>query len=674
MEKKRGDWFGKCMRQVHMDFHMPDFPNEAINSFNAEEFVKHLVHGKINMVALFAKCHFGMGFYNTKVGTKHPGLPNDFLGEATAECQKNGIKTLAYYSLTVDKYAYDNYPHWREVPKDDGEPVPVAGPWAMVCVNTPYAEELVLPQIEEILRDYKDIDGLWIDIPGGRPCFCEYCKEKYRILYGKELTENTPADEIRAFNMQATTKVLKEMKLLRDKYNPEAILLTNESWGIHTPRDMSVENDVGCWESQPHTNYLSHSFVARHVRTLPVPVQVMSVRFYQGWGDLTLKSAAQMTTEFASMIGNGTMAVSGDQVQVNGTLQPAVYDMFNYSFGFVEEREELLLECKSVKDTALVVPVKSSWHDCQHAKGDSQLGAHKALVESQVQFDVLSSLDLIAQADDYNTIVLTEPNEYSEEVIAKLAEWVEQGGTLVACGGSLLKDGKFALEEIFGFEYLEPAVFAASYFLPKEELRGGADDLPMQLRARSHKVIPTTASSLADFYYPEVEQTPVYSFRSFRSAPPQIKPSMFPFTTINEYGKGRAVYMAGSIFEAYWQSNHHWLRQAIDGLFQYLKPQPLFRLDAPPILEGNLMEHEGGDLLLNVIHYQVGHQACKDAIPAIEKVHPIKDVPCRVKASNVSKISLEPTGEEISFEQDGDFVSFVIPEIKYLGMIRISTK
>jgi len=48
---------------------------------------------------------------------------------------------------------------------------------------------------------------------------------------------------------------------------------------------------------------------ARTVRNDLMDVQVMSVRFYQGWGDLTLKPAAQMTTEFAAMIGNGAAAV-----------------------------------------------------------------------------------------------------------------------------------------------------------------------------------------------------------------------------------------------------------------------------------------------------------------------------------------------------------------------------
>jgi hypothetical protein len=55
------------MREVHMDFHMPEFPRDAIVNFDATAFVDHLERGRVNMVALFAKCHFGNSFYNTRV-------------------------------------------------------------------------------------------------------------------------------------------------------------------------------------------------------------------------------------------------------------------------------------------------------------------------------------------------------------------------------------------------------------------------------------------------------------------------------------------------------------------------------------------------------------------------------------------------------------------------------
>ena len=58
----RCPWFADHQRQVHMDFHMPEFPVRAIENFDATSFVDHLERGRINMVALFAKGHFGNCF------------------------------------------------------------------------------------------------------------------------------------------------------------------------------------------------------------------------------------------------------------------------------------------------------------------------------------------------------------------------------------------------------------------------------------------------------------------------------------------------------------------------------------------------------------------------------------------------------------------------------------
>jgi hypothetical protein len=300
------------------------------------------------------------------------------------------------------------------------------------------------------------------------------------------------------------------------------------------------------------------------------------------------------------------------------------------------------------------------------------LGAHKAMLESQVQFDILNSLDL-HRLDDYGTVVLTEPYDFAPEVMPRLRSWVEEGGTLVAVGNSLVENGQFHLADVFGVDWIEPCVFSVSHFRPRAEVRGQTSDLPLQMRGRSQKVVPTEARVLADLIYPEIESVPERAFRNQNCAPPSAAPSGYPFATVNSHGKGRAVYIAGSIFEVYRNTNHHWLRQFIDGVFGYLSPTPLYRIEAPPIVEANLMRHRSGDLLLNLIHYQVGHQASKDAIPAIERVHPLRDITCRVKAAGVRSVVMEPTGASVPFEMDGQSVVFTVPELKYLAIARIAT-
>ncbi len=667
----RCDWFRKHTRQVHMDFHMPEFPPEAITSFRADEFVAHLLHGRVNMVALFAKCHFGNSFYHTRVGHKHSGLPNDFLMEAAVACREAGIRTLAYYSLCCDIRVCGEHDHWRAT-EEDGTPTPTHGSWGPVCINTPYREELVLPQLQEIAQSYP-VDGFFIDIPMVAKCYCRYCRQKFEAMYGYELTPQLPENERQGFLYNSTGRLLRELRAICEDHNPELVIVTNRSGRIDAPLSFRELNDCGVWESQPQSNYLSHSFAARTVRTYDYPVQVMSVRFYQGWGDLTLKPAAQMTTEFAAMIGNGCVASSGDQVNVDGTLQPAVYDMFDRAFGFVQEREQILAGAETVCHTALLAPVPRPDYPAPEALGPAMQGAHKALVESHVQFDILPSLDLDKLAD-YRYVVLSGSPEYALEVYPAVRDWVSAGGTLVACGTSLLRGHHcLELEDVLGIEFLEPSVFSVSHFRPRPEVRGEADDLPLQCRGRSLKAIPHGAQVLADYIYPQIETTKDYAFRH-TCPPPSLHPSPYPFATINDFGDGRGVYIAGSIFQIYWETNHHWLRQFVSGLWNYVDPEPPYRVDASGIIESNLMRLSDGDLLLNLIHYQVGHQGAASAIPSIERVHPLRGLECQVKAPGATAVILEPQGEATPFEMDGDYATFIVPEIEYLGMVRVVSR
>ena len=659
------------MRAVHMDFHMPEFPADAITNFNAKEFADHLERGKVNMVALFSKCHFGNSFYNTRVGHKHSGLPQDFLMEAATECRRRGMFVYAYYSLCTDIKAYREHENWRWLGRD-GNPSGINGPWGRLCLNSPYKDELVVPQLTEVIRDYP-VNALWLDIPlpsNLDGCFCPYCRAKHQTLYGRALDGSASVDDAISWNFKAMVDLIRELKHIIKLHGKDILICSNQSGHLDSPMSFLEANDILCWESQPRSNYLSHSFSARYVRTLDRPTQVMSVRFYQGWGDLTLKPAAQMTSEFAAMIGNGIAATSGDQVNVDGTLQPAVYDMFAESFGFVAEREGLLRKAHTVKDACILAPVPEHDKVARQAVGSSVKGAHKAMIESHIQFDILNSQH-IAKINEYRTIVLPEPSSYADSVFPALEEWVKAGGTLIACGSALVRDGRFALEQVFGLEYVEPSVFSVSHFRPHAEVRGETYDLLLQCRATTQKVIATTAEIVADYVYPQGESIPERAFRNPLAAPPLNDLSPYPFATVNKYGKGTAVFIAGSVFRAYWEFNHHWLRQFFHGVYQYVTPDPLYRLDVPCTIEANLMKTLDGNLLLNLIDYQVGHQGDKDAIPSIERVFPHYNAVCKVRSNRVKEIVLEPEGAKLEFTEDSGYVAFTIPQLQHMAMVRI---
>lgn len=173
------------MRQVHVDFHMPEFPKEAIKNFNAQDFVAQLVKAKVNLAAVFCKCHFGNSFYDTKIGHKHAGLKEDFFGEILEEAHKYDIKVLAYYSLGTDEYAVKHNPDWYQVDENGKVRDGNGTVWHRPCMNSPYREELVIPQIKEI-TGHDDIDGLFkiLNSSEDRSPHCLDCEQHIQSLLG----------------------------------------------------------------------------------------------------------------------------------------------------------------------------------------------------------------------------------------------------------------------------------------------------------------------------------------------------------------------------------------------------------------------------------------------------------------------------------------------------------
>ena len=72
------------IRRLHPDFHIPDYVTNVASEFDGDEFAESLVEAHIDSVVIFAKCMYGLGYWNTTVGKRHPGLGEaDFFGEAT---------------------------------------------------------------------------------------------------------------------------------------------------------------------------------------------------------------------------------------------------------------------------------------------------------------------------------------------------------------------------------------------------------------------------------------------------------------------------------------------------------------------------------------------------------------------------------------------------------------
>ncbi|MFD0680270.1 MULTISPECIES: family 10 glycosylhydrolase [unclassified Paenibacillus] len=668
----KDNWFSSHIRQVHVDFHMPEFPYDAIKDFNAETFVAEFVRAKVNVIGIFTKCHFGNAFYDNQVGHKHRGLAQDFFGEVLEEAHKHNIKVIAYYSLGTDAYAVEHNPDWYQIDKDGNKRGGKGTVWELPCINSPYREELVIPQLKEITEKYP-MDGYLIDIPylWDHHCFCRYCQKKFSEEYSMELTPELLASNpklVNGFAKQSAARCMQEIYDVVKAIRPEVLVNCNGAWKMGEPAEINATSDYGLWESQPASGtFLCHSIRARFVRSLPVPVQIMTVRFTEGWGLMSCKTAEQLKYEFATIMANGGVINIGDQVLPSGKLQSGVYDIIGDAFSFIEEREQLCIGSTATKHIALIGSYTENWY---FEQGDSAtLGAAKMLIEGHHQFDIFFNDDF-PNLSAYKVVVLPETVRLNQQSTERLAEFVRRGGLLLAAGEASLNQGggggrtNFLLAEVLGVDYLDRTPYPFAYMTENTELWEGTAAIPQLVEGPFLKVKSSTSEALSYIQWPLTVPAPQRAFR--HPIPPAGRISDFPAITANRFGLGDALYISGPIFSTYWDNNHFWLRRIVNNLLnKYDRDRP-FTVEAPPTVEANLMEKDGVRYL-HLINFHNGHSGSRKQsfYDPIESITPVHDVKVMFHDTAIKEVIQWPEGAvlDLSLDSKGNGIQIIVPKL-----------
>jgi len=96
----------------------------------------------------------------------------------------------------------------------------------MICLNSPYTEQVVLPQLKELTENY-NMDAFWLDIVFPSPCHCQWCKAKYQQQYKRPLPEDDAA--LRGFVLQTLTEFLQKSYGLIKSIQPDVLVSYNNA-------------------------------------------------------------------------------------------------------------------------------------------------------------------------------------------------------------------------------------------------------------------------------------------------------------------------------------------------------------------------------------------------------------------------------------------------------------
>ncbi len=201
-----------------------------------------------------------------------------------------------YITVQWDYHSATTHPEWliREASgAHEGDAFTKPGFYQSLCVNTGYFDFLKEQTIEviELLGD--ELDGLFFDIVGIRPCLCAACR-KEMAERGIDMTDD---NQVREFAKLSIDRFKHRMTEIIRERNKTCSIFYNAGHVGPCTRDSADDYTHFELESLPSGGwgYLHFPVTARYARKLGKDCMGMTGKFHTSWGDFhSLKNVAAL--------------------------------------------------------------------------------------------------------------------------------------------------------------------------------------------------------------------------------------------------------------------------------------------------------------------------------------------------------------------------------------------
>jgi len=642
------DWLSGIYRELHVDAHFGQV-ERPYETFDAGAAAEMLSRAGFQMVSFFAVCNSGYSYYPTKIGVMHPGLKRDFTGEMTRALQKRDVRVLAYVSAGPDRRYTSEHPDWVRVGQPGATPGRNNG-GAQMCLNSPWLEQVHIPQLEEIVSLY-NVDGFFLDGLIGKflrgACYCRYCRE----LFGAEIPAVDSDSKVfghHQFLSRSGARYAERVTSALTSRKPGLAFVFNHIWVTRNPVKPPAAVRQLVWEpAPPYTGVLSldFSYEARYLASQSgiVNWSCMTTRG-NGWGDYSLRDTATFQHEAAVLLAGGGRPYFGDDSYPSGNPDPAVYKAYGEVNRRTTQVEPFLKGFTPVKDIAVLLSADSIWsaqplnptRDWMNSPSSpGTAGAHKALVEAHTQFSILNSESLTEMLQDFRALVLPEQVILSPRECDAIRRFVQAGGALICTGDTGTRDSRnqpledFALADVLGVRNLGRADVRRA-FLRRE--------MDVQVSGPYQRIEATTAEAI-------VPLVPAVGGKQSPAATPEG-----PGITVNSFGKGRALYCAAPLFGAYQRYGTPALRALawwmLDRIHSVARRE--LALENAPISIEATLHGRGQDRLLHLVS-------------RAQDFPPVAGIVARIQApAPPRRVTTVPEREAVKAEWKSGFIEFAV--------------
>ncbi len=654
-------------RQVHLDFHTSGEIENIGSRFSKEQFQNALKMGHVNSITLFSKCHHGWAYHPSEANTMHPHLDFDLLGAEIEAAHEIGVKTPIYISAGLDEKMARLHPDWLYRNADEStewvKDFTVPG-YHRMCMNSPYLDYL-LAQIEEVLERY-DGDGIFLDIVGVFPCYCQHCVAKMR----ERGWDPYAPDNAYRLGVETYMNYLRRVRETVDKHKPGHPVFHNAGHLSAGRRDFAYLNTHLELESLPTGGWGYDHFPlsAAYARTLGMEFLGMTGKFHLSWGEFGgFKHPNALRYEASLSIANGAKVSIGDQLHPLGFMEPATYKLIGEAFKEVEEKEPWLDGVESVADIALLSqealfahmspekdpPGKRSWI--------GSTGASRILLEGKYLFDMV---DTEADLSKYKLVILTDDSIIDDEVAEKLREFTENGGKILATGDStLMNDGSgFAFD--LGAKYIGSCKYNPTYLHPKFEMEGLYDSAYVIYQPCND--IEATGDVLA------YREDPYFNRSTFKFSSHQHTPNdpekVSPAITVGADG----AYISFRLFSEYATKGSLIAKQVIKHVIDVLLGENKTLTTSLPA-QGvvTLMNQVAERRLVNHLLYASPVKR-GNGVEVIEDIVPVYNTEVSIKLDREpERVYLAPQDRDIDFDYTDGILTYTLDKIECHQMVVI---
>lgn len=464
-----------------IDHHSPQPPDVLLHNLDIKEYDAFFETAGIDSLMVYCKDHWGVTYYPSEVpgAQKHLGVEGDWIRDVSRLLREKDIEFVAYYCIEYDEGAARKFPEWQ-VKQADGSPLirdDEFAKWSLCCYQTGY-REYCLSQLEEIVKNYAP-DSLFLDIFGASLCYCSQCRSKFASVYHYPLPENQvdilehKADILKFLNKNAED-FLAELKRRVKAIDPALAVTINFS--CHYPQELRDMLDYQFSEPLLKDNWFSSAYARdTAVGQYPIlaPGEASQVYNYS--------SVNEYICDLSSIAAQGCRVgmYSGSQ-HFDGTLDfeearrlGAVYRELEKMEPYFEGRTPV--KCAGIlqSDLSMAVNIPSLEADAilrmkhHNPHQNAVLGAMQLCERAKIPYMVLPERTLDKELlGQFDLLLLPEVFVIEKETADLLAEFAENGGTLISSGQSGLFSAdskKLSVSSIAGLTGASECVIHTEY-------------------------------------------------------------------------------------------------------------------------------------------------------------------------------------------------------------------